>query len=278
MFKVLRKTNIADNLYKLDIEAPAIAAKVKPGQFIMLLVDEKGERIPITICGWDRVLGTISIVVSKVGTSTTKLTSLSEGSEIDHITGPLGKVSEIDNYGNVLVAGMGYGAMAIQPLAKELKAAGCKIYSAISGGTQSEIVPIDTLKEISEACSVMTMDGTSGETSWITDAVEKIISENKIDRIIMVGSLCAMEAVSGIAKKHDIEYRVSLNPIMVDGTGMCGACRCNVDGKTKFACVDGPEFDGRKVDWEQIMMRRCPYPAKQAGSIDIYHCRACGQW
>ncbi len=278
MFKVCKKTEIANNLFKLDIEAPAIAAKVQAGQFIMLLVDDHGERIPLTICDWNKENGTISIVVSKVGTSTTKLTSLEEGSKIAHITGPLGKVSEIKNYGNVLVAGMGYGAMAIQPLAKELRAAGCTIYSAISGGTYAEIVPIDSLRNLSSAMSVMTMDGSSGEAGWITDAVEKIINENNIDRIIMVGSLCAMQAVSNIAEKTNIEYRVSLNPIMVDGTGMCGACRCNVDGKTKFACVDGPEFDGRKVDWEQIMMRRCPYPARQIGSIDIYHCHACGQW
>jgi ferredoxin--NADP+ reductase len=276
MFKIIAKEALSPtvNLYK--IEAPAVAAKAKAGQFIMLMVDERGERIPLTIAGWDPAEGSISLVVSNVGATTGKLSALKAGDTLAHFVGPLGRPSEIDKFGNVACVAIGYGMTTIAPVASELKAAGNWIFSIVSAPTKDELLLPERLAAVSKHMVVTTTDGSVGRQGWVLEPLKELLSAEKIDRVMAIGSLCMMKLVCGLTR--GIKTLVSLNPIMVDGTGMCGACRVSISGKTKFACVDGPEFDGHEVDWELLMARRCAYPADVACGESAYRCQACAQW
>jgi len=278
MYNVIDKIELSQGVYRLEIDAPAVAAKVQPGQFIMLMVDEKGERIPVSLVGWDRGAGTIAIVVSRVGCTTSKLTGLEKGDALAHLAGPLGKPAEIGLFGNVACVVIGYGMASIIPVARALTEAGNQVYSIVGAATASDLFATEKLKAASCRLTVATSDGSRGEQGWVIEPLRRLLDEMEIKRVMIVGSLCMMKNVSEFTQGFGVKTMVSLNPIMVDGTGMCGACRCSVDGKTRFACVDGPEFDGHQVDWNLQMTRRCTYPALQDETASTYRCQYCGQW
>jgi len=240
------------------------------------MTDEKGERIPLTIADWDETKGSVSIVVSNVGHTTRKLTAMQAGDALAHFTGPLGKSTEIGSFGTVACIATGYGMATIVPSARALKLAGNQVISIISAPSKSELLLPERLANVSDRMIVTTSDGSAGQLGWVIEPLKELIASEKIDRVLAIGSLCMMKLVT--ATCTDIKTMVSLNPIMVDGTGMCGACRVSAAGQTRFACVDGPEFDGHEVDWELLMARRCPYPADVTCSENYYRCQNCAQW
>ncbi len=279
MYKILGKKDLTPTVHLFDIEAPAVARKAQPGQFIMLMVDEKGERIPLTIADWDTERGSVSFAVSEVGLTTGKLGRLKEGDSLAHFAGPLGKPAEIDNFGNVACVAMGYGMVTIAPIARALREAGNSVHTIVSAPTKDDLFGIDSLKNISDTLVVTTSDGSYGEHGWVIEPMRRLLDGDKpINRVFVIGSLCMMKLTSAITKEFEVKTMVSLNPVMVDGTGMCGACRLSVGGETKFACVDGPEFDGAEVDWDLLMARRCTYPVSLKESATSYRCQFCGQW
>lgn len=279
MYKILRREDLTPTVHLFEVGAPFVARKAQPGQFVILMVDEKGERIPLTIAEWDRRRGSISIVVSEVGTTTSKLSRLKKGDSVAHFVGPLGKPAEIDNFGNVACVAMGYGMVTIVPVARALREAGNKVYTIISAPTKTDLFGIDRLSKVSDTLTVATSDGSYGEQGWVIEPLRRLLDEGQpINRAFVIGSVCMMKLVSAVTKEFGIKTVVSLNPVMVDGTGMCGACRVSVGGNTKFACVDGPEFDGHEVDWHLLMARRCTYPVRLEEVATVYRCQYCGQW
>jgi len=279
MYKILCREDLTPTAHLFEVEAPSIARKAQPGQFIILMVDEKGERIPLTIADWDRRQGSVSIVVSEVGRTTSKLSRLKKGDSVAHFVGPLGKPAEIDNFGNVACLAIGYGMATIVPIARALREAGNRVYSIISAPTKTDLFGIDRLSEVSDTLIVTTSDGSYGEQGWVIEPLRhRLDAGEPIKRAFVIGSVCMMKLVSAVTKEFGIKTVVSLNPVMVDGTGMCGACRVAVGGKTKFACVDGPEFDGHEVDWNLLMARRCTYPVRLEEVATAYRCQYCGQW
>lgn len=279
MYKILRKEDLTPTVHLLEVEAPDIARKAQPGQFVILMVDEKGERIPLSIADWDRHQGSISMVVSEVGTTTGKLTRLKKGDSVAHFVGPLGKPADIEKFGNVACLAIGYGMATMVPIARALREAGNRVYSIISAPTKTDLFGIDRLSKVSDTLVVTTSDGSYGEQGWVIEPLRHLLDGGEpINRAFVIGSVCMMKVVSAITKEFAIKTVVSLNPIMVDGTGMCGACRVSVGGSTKFACVDGPEFDGHEVDWNLLMTRRCTYPVSLEEVATAYRCQYCGQW
>lgn len=279
MYKILHREDLTPTVHLFDIEAPAIARKAKPGQFVMLMVDEKGERIPLTIADWDSGRGSISIVVSEVGITTGKLSRLKKGDSIAHFVGPLGKPADIDKFGNVACVAIGYGMATIVPVAQALRQAGNNVYSIISARTKTDLFGIDRLSKVSDSLVVTTSDGSYGEPGWVIEPLIHLLDGGEpINRVFVIGSVCMMKLVAAVTKKVGIKTVVTLNPIMVDGTGMCGACRVSVGGVTKFACVDGPEFDGHEVDWNLLMTRRCTYTVNLQEAATAFRCQYCGQW
>ncbi len=279
MYKILGKEDLTPTVHRLDIEAPPIARKAPPGQFIMLMVDEEGERIPLTIADWDSKRGSISVVVSEVGTTTSKLGKLKKGDSLAHFVGPLGKPVDIDKFGNVACVAIGYGTATIVPIARALREANNRVYSIISAPNKDSLFGIDRLRKVSDNLVVTTFDGSYGEQGWVIEPLRhRLGGSESINRVFAIGSLCMMKLVSAITREFGVKTVVSLNPVMVDGTGMCGACRVSIGGSTKFACVDGPEFDGHEVDWDLLMARRCTYPVGLQEVATAYRCQYCGQW
>jgi ferredoxin/flavodoxin---NADP+ reductase len=275
---IVDRQNLTATVHRLDLAAPEIASKAKPGQFVMVMTDEQGERIPLTLADWDCMQGTISVVVSEVGKTTGKLASLQKGDWLPHLAGPLGKPAEIGYFGQVACVATGYGIMTIVPLARALTAAGNQVYAVVSAPTKAELLPLDNLAAASHQLTVTTSDGSFGEAGWVLDPLKQLLQQQTIQRVFVVGSLCMMKLVAATTRTAGTKTMVSLNPIMVDGTGMCGACRVSVGGCTKFACVQGPEFDGHQVDWDLLMMRRCTYPLAPDEAVRAYRCQYCGQW
>ena len=279
MYKILRREDLTPTVHLFEVEALAAAKKTRPGQFAMVMVDEKGERIPLTIADWNRDRGSISFVVSVVGTTTGKLARLKKGDSVAHIVGPLGRPANIDGFGNVACVAMGYGQVTIVPIARALREAGNRVYSIISAPTKADLFGIDHLSKVSNTLVVATSDGSYGEQGWVIEPLRHLLEGSEtINRVFVVGSVCMMKLVSAVTKEFGTKTVVSLNPVMVDGTGMCGACRVSVGGSTKFACVDGPEFDGHEVDWDLLMARRCTYPVGLQEVATAYRCQYCGQW
>jgi len=276
MFKILAKETLAPTINLFRIEAPAVAYAARPGQFVMLMTDDKGERIPLTIADWDKVEGSVSLVVSSVGPTTSKLAAMQEGDVLAHFVGPLGKSTEIGNFGKVVCVATGYGMVTIVPPIRALKAIGNKVFSIISAPSKCDLLLPERLAEASDKLVVTTSDGSAGRLGWVIEPLKELLASEKIDRVMAIGSLCMMKLIAETSR--DIKTTVSLNPIMVDGTGMCGACRVSIAGKTSFACVDGPEFDGHEVDWDLLMARRCPYPVDVACGESAYRCQNCAQW
>ena len=255
MNRILQKEHFSEKVFKLVIEAPLIAKSRKAGHFVIVRVGEKGERMPLTIAAADSVKGTITLVVQEVGLSSTRLCELNVGDYITDVVGPLGKATHIENFGTVVCAGGGVGVAPMLPIVQALKAAGNRVITVLAGRTKELIILEKEMRESSDEVIIMTDDGSYGQKGLVTEGVEAVIKREKVDKCFAIGPAIMMKFVCLLTKKYDIPTDVSLNTIMVDGTGMCGACRITVGGKTKFVCVDGPEFDGHQVDFDEMLKR-----------------------
>ena len=255
MNKIISKEHFSEKVFKLVIEAPLIAKSRKAGHFVIVRVGEKGERMPLTIAAADPVKGTITLVVQEVGLSSTRLCELNEGDYITDVVGPLGKATHIENFGTVVCAGGGVGVAPMLPIVQALKAAGNRVITVLAGRTKDLIILEKEMRESSDEVIVMTDDGSYGKKGLVTEGVEEVIKREKVDKCFAIGPAIMMKFVCLLTKKYEIPTDVSLNTIMVDGTGMCGACRITVGGKTRFVCVDGPEFDGHQVDFDEMLKR-----------------------
>ncbi|MBZ4676543.1 MAG: ferredoxin-NADP reductase [Anaerophaga sp.] len=255
MNKIVSKEFFSENVVRLEIEAPRIAKARRAGHFVIVRVDEKGERIPLTISSADTSKGTITLVVQRVGVTSGKLAELEVGDTVADLVGPLGQATDVKKVGTVLACGGGVGVAPLLPIVEANKKAGNKVISIIAARTRDLIILEDQIREFSDEVIVMTDDGSYGEEGLITEGMEKVIAREKIDEAVIIGPAIMMKFASEVTRKHQIPTIASLNTIMVDGTGMCGACRVTVDGKTRFVCVDGPEFDAHKVDFDEMLMR-----------------------
>ena len=259
MNKILSKEHFSEKVFKLVIEAPLIAKSRKAGHFVIVRVGEKGERMPLTIAAADPVKGTITLVVQEVGLSSTRLCELNEGDYITDVVGPLGKATHIENFGTVVCAGGGVGVAPMLPIVQALKAAGNRVITVLAGRTKDLIILEKEMRESSDEVIIMTDDGSYGQKGLVTQGVEEVINREKVDLCVTIGPAVMMKFVSLLTQKYNIPTVASLNTIMVDGTGMCGACRITVGGKTRFVCIDGPEFDAHQVDFDEMLMRLSSY-------------------
>ena len=255
MNKIVSKEQYSEKVFRLEVEAPLIAKARKAGHFVIVRVGEQGERMPLTIAGADTEKGTITLVVQKVGLSSTRLCDLNVGDEVTDIVGPLGKATHIENFGTVLCAGGGVGTAPMLPIIQALKAAGNRVISVIAGRSKELIILEDEVRAASDEVIIMTDDGSYGKQGVVTVGMEEVIQREKVDKCFAIGPAIMMKFCCLLTKKYEIPTDVSLNTIMVDGTGMCGACRITVGGKTRFVCVDGPEFDGHQVDFDEMLKR-----------------------
>ena len=277
MFKIVKKRKLNGNTVLLRITAPGIARNVQPGQFIILRIDEKGERIPLTISGYNPSDGTIEVIVQTIGYTTMQLGSLEEGDVILDVIGPLGNPTELEGYRKVAVVGGGVGCAIAYPQAKFLFESGTDV-TIIAGFRTKELVILeDEMRAASNQLYITTDDGSYMEKGFVTTRLKTLIDEgNNYDLVLAIGPVVMMRAVASVTKEYDIKTIVSLNPIMIDGTGMCGGCRVIVDGKMKFACVDGPDFDAHKVDFAVLMRRNATYAAQEAKDFE-HACRLYGE-
>ena len=260
MFKIIHAQFLAPGIKRFVIEAPRIARKQKPGQFVILRIYEEGERIPVTIENSDPERGTVSIVVQSAGKTTNLLNSLNSGDSILDVVGPLGKPSEIAKYGTVVVVGGGVGTAMAYPTAAALKQAGNRVISIVGARNKELVILEPEMRAVSDALLITTDDGSYASKGFVTDKLRQLIENGtRIDLVIAVGPIVMMKAVAEMTRKENIHTVVSLNPIMIDGTGMCGGCRVMIEGKSEFACVDGPEFDGHKVDYSVLVQRNAMY-------------------
>jgi len=255
-YNIIRKETLAENIKLFEIDAPLIAKNAKPGNFVILRIDDFGERIPLTITDSDADKGTITIVVQEVGKTTKKLDMLNEGDKILDVVGPLGKETEIKNYGTVVCIGGGVGIALIYPEIKAFKEAGNHVISIIGAKTKDMLIFEDEISKLSDEFYITTDDGTKGRKGFVSDVLKELIDNNKkIDLVMAVGPVIMMKVVADVTRPYGIKTIVSLNPIMIDGTGMCGGCRVHTEGETKFACVDGPDFDAHQVDFDNLIAR-----------------------
>ncbi len=255
MNKIVNKEYFSPNVVKFEVEAPLIAKSRKAGHFVIVRVGAKGERIPLTIADADVQKGTITLVVQKMGVSSSKLCALNEGEYITDLVGPLGKATHIEKFGTVVCACGGVGTAPMMPIVQALKKAGNRVITVLAARTKELVILEKQMQHFSDEVIVMTDDGSYGNKGLVTNGVETVINREKVDMCVTIGPAIMMKFVSLLTKKYDIPTLASLNTIMVDGTGMCGACRVTVGGKTKFVCVDGPEFDAHQVDFDEMLMR-----------------------
>ncbi|AEC52471.1 ferredoxin-NADP(+) reductase subunit alpha [Pyrococcus sp. NA2] len=269
MYKILRKERLAPGINLFEVHAPKIAKHAKPGQFVIIRLHERGERIPLTIADFDISKGSITIVAQEVGKTTKELGTYEEGDYILDVLGPLGKPSHVEKFGTVVMVGGGVGVAEIYPVARAMKEIGNYVISILGFRTKDLVFWEDKLREVSDEVIVTTNDGSYGMKGFTTHALQKLIEEGrKIDLVHAVGPTIMMKAVAELTKPYGIKTVASLNPIMVDGTGMCGACRVTVGGEIKFACVDGPEFDAHLVDWDELMKRLTYYKELERISLE----------
>ncbi len=260
MFKILKKQPLNPTVTKMVIEAPLVARKAKAGQFIILRASDDGERIPLTIAGYDREAGTVDIIFQIVGGTTMELNALNEGDFLPDFVGPLGKASEVEGFKKVAVVGGGVGCAIALPVAQALHANGCEVHSVVGFRSRDLVILEDEFNACSSKVCMMTDDGSYGTKGLVTNALEELIKAgNEYDEVIAIGPVIMMKFVCQLTKKYNIKTVISMNPIMIDGTGMCGGCRLTVGGETKFACVDGPDFDGHLVDFDEAMKRGAIY-------------------
>src|SRR5574344_1545043 len=255
MNRIVSKQQFSENVFKFEVEAPLIAKSRKAGHFVIIRIGDKGERVPLTIADSDIKKGTITLVVQKIGHSSSKLSKLEVGDELTDVVGPLGQATHIENFGTVVCAGGGVGVAPMLPIIKALKAAGNKVISVLAGRNKDLIIMEDQVRANSDEVVIMTDDGSYGKKGLVTNGIEEIILREKVDKCFAIGPAIMMKFVCLLTKKYEIPTDVSLNTIMVAGTGMCGACRITIGGVTKFVCVDGPEFDGHQVDFDEMLKR-----------------------
>ena len=277
MNKIVAKEQFSEKVYKLVVEAPLIAKARRAGHFVIVRVDQKGERIPLTIADADTQAGTITLVVQTVGVSSTKLCHLNVGDEICDVVGPLGKATHIENFGTVVCAGGGVGVAPMLPIIKALKAAGNRVVSVLAGRSKDLIILEDEVSKHSDEVIIMTDDGSYGQKGVVTVGIEQVIQREQVDKVFAIGPAIMMKFCCLLTKKYGISTDVSLNTIMVDGTGMCGACRITVGGKTKFVCVDGPEFDGHEVDFDEMLSRMTAFKPEEQEALAAFTAAASEQ-
>jgi NAD(P)H-flavin reductase len=276
MFKILTKEKLCPVIDLMKIEASAIAKKAKAGQFVVVRVDEVGERIPLTLADWDDREGTVTLVSMRVGTTTHKLAALNAGDNILDLIGPLGLPSEIENFGTVVCVAGGVGVAPIYPVARALKQAGNNVITIMGARSKDLLFWEDRLKSVSHELIVTTDDGSYGRKGVVTEPLKELLEKNKqINRVIAIGPAIMMKFCSLTTKPFGVQTIVSLNSIMVDGTGMCGCCRVSIADKTKFVCVDGPEFDGHQVDWDLVFNRQRSYCDEEKESMDLWKAHSC---
>ena len=274
MYKIVRKKDLNSAVCLLEIEAPFVAKKAKAGQFIIFRIDEMGERIPLTIAGYDREKGTVTIIFQKVGFSTIALGNLNEGDYIQDFVGPLGKPSEVEGHKKVCVVGGGVGCAIALPTAQAFKEAGAEVDVIVGFRNKDIVILEDEFKAVSDNMYLMTDDGSYGEHGFVTVKLQQLLEAgNQYDCVLAIGPIPMMKFVSKTTEPFGVKTMVSLNPIMVDGTGMCGGCRVTVGGEVKFACVDGPEFDGHQVDYAELMSRNATYREREAEVTETHTCR-----
>ena len=273
MYKILAREDLVPHINLFKIEAPAVARKAQAGQFVVVRIDERGERIPLTIADWDEKEGSMTIVFMEVGTTTYRLGQLKAGDAIRDFIGPLGTPTHVEKFGTVACVAGGVGVAPIAPIARALKKAGNKIISILGARSKGLIFWEDKLRSVSDQMIVTTDDGSYGRRGVVTEPLKEMLEQERIDQVVAIGPVIMMKFCSLTTQPFGVKTVVSLNPIMVDGTGMCGCCRVEVDGKTKFACVDGPEFDGHKVDWDLAMARQCSYLDEEKLSLERWQCQ-----
>ena len=282
MFSVVTHEELSPKVHKMTVKAPSVAEKSKPGQFVILIVDEKGERVPFTISGWDVEAGTVDFVYIEVGKTTQRLATMKPGDELAHFVGPLGKPTVVDHFGHIVAIASGYGIAALVPVLKALKEKDNRVTTILQAPDRERIFGQAELEAVSDR--MILAIGANGEdmASSTTRPLRKLLAkhhQNPIQRVIVMGSICLMRVISEMTRPYSIKTMVHLTPLMVDGTGMCGACRLSVKGGgNRFACVHGPEFDGHEVDgWDVLMARRCTY-ADESIQQQGFQCRGCSQW
>jgi len=275
MFNVLASEMIVPNIHQLTVEAPAISRQIQPGQFVIVRAEEDGERIPLSVSDWDADAGTLTIVFMNVGHSTDRLASVEAGSAIPTVVGPLGKPTEIDRYGTVVCVGGCYGIGSIYPIARAMKERGNRVIVVIEGRSSYLLYWQEKLGKVADEFHEITRDGTRGVRGHIT-SLEDFCRESAmpIDRVIVNGCTYLLKRTADVTGELGLKTIVSLNPIMIDGTGMCGVCRVTVGSTRRFACVDGPDFDAHEVDWEELLQRRKPYLAEEVVPLRTSECRA----
>ncbi|MBR6793008.1 MAG: sulfide/dihydroorotate dehydrogenase-like FAD/NAD-binding protein [Clostridia bacterium] len=261
MYRIIKKESLNPTVTKMVIEAPLVAAKAKAGQFIILRVDDRGERIPLTVADYDREAGTVTIIYQIVGATTMRLDRLNEGDCLADFLGPLGKPTEVEGKKRVAVVGGGVGCAIALPVAKAMREAGAVVDTVVGFRNRELVILEEEFRNVSNEYRLMTDDGSAGEKGLVTDALKELLEKNTYDEVVAIGPLVMMKFVCLLTKEYGVKTVVSMNPIMIDGTGMCGGCRLTVGGETKFACVDGPEFDGHLVDFDQAIERGRTYHA-----------------
>ena len=273
-YKIVKKNVLNPQIFLMEVEAPLIAKKAEPGQFIILRIDEYGERVPFTIADFDREKGTVTIIVQIVGKTTRDLAEVPEGSELLDFAGPLGMPTPLEGIKKVAVIGGGLGTAIAYPQAKKLHNLGADV-TVITGFRDKDLIILeDELKKVSNKLIITTDDGSNGVQGFVTDRLKELLDAGeKFDEVIAIGPLVMMRAVCNVTKEYGIKTTVSMNPVMIDGTGMCGGCRVIVGGETKFACVDGPDFDGHQIDWDSAMKRSRMFKEYEQRSCDEGHCR-----
>jgi ferredoxin/flavodoxin---NADP+ reductase len=273
LYKILARQDLTSTTHLLTIEAPEVAAKIQPGQFVIIRIDERGERIPLTFADWDAVEGLVNIIFMEVGATTCRLARLKAGDSIMNFTGPLGLPTHIDKYGTVVCVGGGVGVAPIAPIARGLKLAGNKVITIMGARNKDLLFWEDKLRQFSDRLIVTTDDGSYSRKGLVTEPLKELLaSGDKIDRVFAIGPVVMMKFCSLTTLPFGVPTIVSLNPIMVDGTGMCGCCRVSIAGNTRFACVDGPEFDGHQVDWDLLVTRSRAYAVEEKTSMEQWKC------
>ncbi len=270
MNKIIEKEVCSENVCKFVIDAPEIAKSRKPGNFVIIRLDEKGERIPLTIASSDEEKGTITLVVQRVGVTTAKLLAMESGDSIHDVAGPLGKTTHIEQVGTVLCAGGGVGVAPLLPIVEGFKKAGNRVITVLAARTKELVILEEQMREFSDEVIVMTDDGSYGKKGLVTAGMEDVIQREKVNLSVVIGPAIMMKFAALTTKKYNIPTIASLNTIMVDGTGMCGACRVSVGGKTRFVCVDGPEFDAHQVNFDEMLQRLGAYKKEEAEAYERY--------
>jgi len=274
MYRIITKEKLAANIFLMEVEAPEVAKKARAGQFIIIRVDEQGERIPLTLADWDAEKGSVTFVFMVVGTTTRKLALLDAGDSIANFVGPLGHSTEIEKFGTVVCVAGGYAVATIAPVARAMREVGNKVISIMGFRTKELVFWEERLRSVSHELIVTTDDGSYKRKGLVTEPLKELLVGGGVDRVIAIGPTPMMKFCSLTTKPFGVKTIVSLNPIMVDGTGMCGCCRVSVGGETKFACVDGPEFDGHEVDWDLLMNRQRTYLKEEKESLKLWEMSA----